>query len=467
MRMRGADARRGPRGWSARLERDSRRERSGRREGGGRCDSRLDRTGRRWIGCRRAWLLSGLLLIVLGAGCGRSGESAAGRADSTKAAADTSRTETRQERAIKVEVAEVRRGDLVIPIRADGAIRTPRSVEVRTKVGGELLEMLVRDGDRVRAGQLLARIDPRELALQLEEARQRHVQALSVLAAEGDTSTANHAAMAEFVARREALEARLERGEIDAEAFSTQLLDLELTALGQGAFRRQLTESRTGLAEARLSEERARLSLEYTEIRAPFAGIVEGATAVRGEILGVGARICRLYDNDRLEAVVNVLEADLGNLETGRPALLAIPAAGDTLAATVDVVSPRLDEGSRTCEVLIRFRNDRGRYLPGMFVRAEIAGWVYTDRLQVPKEAVLVRDDRPLVFKVQGDRAQWLYVDTGLENEEWVEITGVHSGGSLVPGEHVVVSDHLTLAHEAKLDVQRTRPPRDRWASGS
>jgi len=61
-------------------------------------------------------------------------------------------------------------------------------------------------------------------------------------------------------------------------------------------------------------------------------------------------------------------------------------------------------------------------------------------------------------------RAQWLYVDTGLENSEWIEILKVHSGGSLADGESVVVSDHLTLAHEAKLKIRKTVTASDRWA---
>jgi multidrug efflux pump subunit AcrA (membrane-fusion protein) len=55
-------------------------------------------------------------------------------------------------------------------------------------------------------------------------------------------------------------------------------------------------------------------------------------------------------------------------------------------------------------------------------------------------------------------------VTTGLQNDQWVEILEVHSGGSLAPGEQVVVSDHLTLSHEALISVRKTVPPQDRWA---
>ena len=178
---------------------------------------------------------------------------------------------------------------------------------------------------------------------------------------------------------------------------------------------------------------------------------------------GLGEVVGALFNNDKLEAAVNVLEADLGNLMEGRPVLLAVPATGDTLKVAVDVISPTLDQTTRTCEVLVRFDNPDGRLRPGMFVRAEIAGIVFPDKLLAPKEALLIRDDRPLVFKRDGDRALWHYVDVGLQNDDWVEILRVHSGGTLAPGDQVVVSDHLTLAHEAKIKVGKTVAPHDKW----
>ena len=55
-------------------------------------------------------------------------------------------------------------------------------------------------------------------------------------------------------------------------------------------------------------------------------------------------------------------------------------------------------------------------------------------------------------------------MDTGRENSEWIEILKVHSGGSLAAGESVVITNHLTLAHEAKLKIKKTRDMPDRWA---
>lgn len=414
-----------------------------------------------------------LLGAVVGgwAGCGGGGKDGAA-ADSTAAAeaaadkADSNaagEAEEEKEKAIKVNVQQVRQGDLVMPVYADGAIRTPQAVQIKTKVGGELREVLVRDGDRVRPGQVLARIDPREYEIALEESRYRHLQALSQMAAEADTFTTNDAAVRDFTAASEELEGLLAAGTVTRREYEDRLFALEMTALQNGAFREAVFQQRTGLAEARTAEERARLNLEYTTVRAPFAGIVQGLDMVAGGNVAAGFQVCTIYNNENLEALVNVLEADLGDLEAGRPVLLAVPATGDTLRTKVDVISPSLDQATRTCGILIRFGNPKGRLRPGMFVRAEIAGVIHRDNLLVPKEAVLLRDNRPLVFKRDGDRALWLYVDTGLQNDDWVQILGVHSGGTLVPGDEVVVSDHLTLAHEAKISVRKSVPPADKW----
>ena len=409
-----------------------------------------------------------LVTALFFSGCGRNDDGDGAAADSTAAdtsAADTTSTVVKKEKAIKVNAGLVRNGKLVQPVYADGVLRTTQRVEIRSKLGGELVSVRVRDGQRVRAGQLLASLDSREYRLALEESRYRHIQALSEIAAEGEEQVADQEALTAFVEQRDALQALQARREITEEQFRARLLDLELASLKEGAFRQDTFAQRTGLADARIAEERAKLNLEYTEIRAPFAGVISGFVVVKGENMSVGQALCFITDDTELEAVVNVLEADLGDLTEGRAALVAVPAVDDTIRAIVDVISPVLDETSRTCECIIRFPNHERRYRPGMFVRAEIAARIHDDRLMVPRNAVLIRDDRPLVFKVTDEpRAQWLYVDTGLENSEWVEILKVHSGGSLADGEKVVVGDHLTLAHEAKLSIRKTVPTSDRWA---
>jgi multidrug efflux pump subunit AcrA (membrane-fusion protein) len=144
-----------------------------------------------------------------------------------------------------------------------------------------------------------------------------------------------------------------------------------------------------------------------------------------------------------------------------------IPALGDTIDVTVDVISPQFDRASRTCDVLLRLKNVDGKVRPGMFVRAIVAGERFDDRLLVPKEAILTRDGRPLLFKVVDDRARWLYLKLGKENDNVVEVERVLQGGTLGPDDLVVVADHLTLSHDAKVKVKTVLPVQNPWGGRS
>jgi multidrug efflux pump subunit AcrA (membrane-fusion protein) len=175
------------------------------------------------------------------------------------------------------------------------------------------------------------------------------------------------------------------------------------------------------------------------------------------------SKVADLIDNRNIEAAVAVLESDLRGLERGRPALLEVPAVGETLRVEVDVISPDIDPDSRTCQVLLRFESD-GRVRPGMFVRTAIAGDILPDKILVPREAILTREGRPLLFKIEDDRAKWVYVRLGLANDRFVEIERVLQGGPLDPGTLVVVSDHLTLTHEAKVKVKQVVESPSLWA---
>jgi len=132
------------------------------------------------------------------------------------------------------------------------------------------------------------------------------------------------------------------------------------------------------------------------------------------------------------------------------------------------VVDPEVSAESRTCRVLMRLRSEDRRVKPGMFVRASIAGEILPDRLLVPREAILTRDGRPVVFKVVEGRSQWVYVQLGRQNDRLVEIVRIDQGGPLDPGTEVIISNHLTMTHNAKIKIKETLEVPDPWGtSGS
>lgn len=422
------------------------------------------------------FLLLGLTLGLIGLhGCGgqdgdrTAGDSTAvaeegGSGENGAAAADSNVTV--RKKPISVNVSSVRRGELIHAVLAEGMLKARKETEIKSELSGILDRLLVDDGEEIRAGELIAILDQREYRAALEEARARHLTALSELAVNLELDLSGETdqdARSAYRRQLESLRDDLDAGHLSPSEFRSRSLSLELSALQEGAFRRDLLEARTGFSEAKAAEERAMLNLERTEIRAPFDGTIADLVPVAGERVYGGQVLCCLVNTRDLEAEVHVLESDLGTLGVGYPALLTIPAVEQTLPVRVSVVNPRIDTASRTCKVLFRFGNASPRIRPGMFVRAEIATQILPDKLLVPKEAVLERDKRPLVFKVAGEIAQWVYVQTGDRNDLYVEITGVAPGTTLEAGDQVVVSDHLTLAHEALIDVRKSVTPGDVW----
>ena len=390
-----------------------------------------------------------LLLLILGlaaGGCGGGGGTDGGAADSsavdTTASAEKPKKKKKKPKRASVTVAEATRSQLVLPIHAEGTVRALRETDIRPEIAGRVAKIDVDEGERVRKGQVLLRLDARDYELALEEARSNILQALSTLALEQD---------------------------VEGESGDRSLLDMEgdldarLDALRRGEYRAEIAAARTGVAAAEAAEHRAHLNLERCELKAPFDGVVTGLTLAPGEWVSGGQTLFRLVDDINLEAQVNVLESDLGDLETDRPALLAFPALGETLQVKVDVISPSLDTESRSCPTLLRLDNRSGRVKPGMFTRAAIAGEILSERLLVPREAILTRDGRPLVFKVEDNITQWLYVELGDRNEQFVEIERVLQGGKLEPGDKVVVTNHLTLTHGAQVKIKRTLRPQSAW----
>lgn len=412
-----------------------------------------------------------LLLVLSVIGCGTdatTAEDPTAEGTSTETAGSTESAEpktSRRETSTTVSTALVMRRDLVLPVKAEGRIRARHTSEIKFERAGRIDRISVQEGQRVHRGQILVELDDRELRLSLEEAMSRYLQGLGQLAVEEDGYREDKDAERTLDKQRAELEKRERAGEITRQERLDLELELGMSAVRDGAYRRELLEVRSGVAAARAEAARLRIELERTEVRAPFAGVISGLDLNQGEKVQVGQTFCRLVDDVNVEAAVGVLESDLSVVTVGKPALLEVPALGQSIPLTVDVIDPEVAVDSRTCRVLLRLRGDEQRVKPGMFVRAWIAGEIVPDRLLVPRQAIVTRDGRPVLFKVEDDRALWVYVQLGRQNDQLVEIARVDQGGPLEPGTQVIVSNHLTMTHEAKIKVKETIEVPDLWSS--
>jgi multidrug efflux pump subunit AcrA (membrane-fusion protein) len=123
-------------------------------------------------------------------------------------------------------------------------------------------------------------------------------------------------------------------------------------------------------------------------------------------------------------------------------------------------VNPVVDPVSHVGRTTVRLSNPGARILPGMHARVRIAGRLFEDRVSVPKEAIVERSRREVVFVFEPDsegsdtgRAKWRYVTTGLENEDAVEIVPSEETDMLEEGEIVLVGGHTTLTHDAMVRI--------------
>jgi HlyD family secretion protein len=372
-----------------------------------------------------AGLASGVLWRLQGTDEGRDGTS--------RSAADSVREQVRSETspfafssevAVPVKGARVRRDTFVLWVEAEGSAEAFRRTVLRAQVEGDVEAVPVREGRRVAAGALVARLDSAPHALDLRARR-----------AERERALAEYRSM--LIGEEE----------------------LGLTAEEREERRRQ-ARARSGLARAEVDLEKARYELEATRIRAPFAGQLAGVAVSPGDRLAPGDSVAAVLDLSRLEVEVRVLQEQVPHLAPGRRARVRFTALpGETFTGRMVSVNPVVEHSSGRVRVTVRLDNPEARVLPGMHATAEIAGRRHPDRIFVPRDALVERDRRQVLFLFEPEetgaatgRAQWRYVATGLESDRYVEVLPEREGDEVPEaGAVVLVDGHTTLAHDARV----------------
>ncbi len=326
--------------------------------------------------------------------------------------------------AIAAEGSPVQLGTLVLSVTAAGQADAWRRAVVTAEVAGRVAQVPVRESDAVGGGQLLVALDGVDRQLALDEAR-------AVL--------------------REA------EGQYREQLLFDGDLPEDVRAERESAAR-----LKSGLERAEIGLRKAQLDLERTRIRAPFAGRVASIGVLPGQLVGQGAELMTVVALDPIKVQVQALEGELAHLAPGGAAEIRFSAFPDEVfAGRIETINPLVDEDTRTAKVTVLVPNPGGRVLPGMYARVKLEAQRLPDRVLVPREAILERDRRTMLFVHEDGRAKWRYVTTGLENEAYVEIVESPETDMVSPGEVVLTGGHFTLTHDA-----RVRLVEDRRAEG-
>ncbi|MFC1531014.1 efflux RND transporter periplasmic adaptor subunit [Gemmatimonadota bacterium] len=349
--------------------------------------------------------------------------------DSESATVDSARAEARSTAAatafatgvaVPVEGAVVERGTFILWVSAEGQAAALRIAPLHAQVAGPVIDVSVREGAFVSAGDIIARIDPAEYELARKEAQGALEQA--------------EASYQDLTLGDETIE------------------DPELLEVRQAQAR-----IRSGLAGAEARLEQAVYEVEKTMIRAPYSGRVANLVVDVGTRLSMNDSIATIVDLSSVDVDVQVLESEIAVLDVGRDATVTFTAfPGEEVRAQVVTVNPVVDPVSHVGRATVRLRNPGARILPGMHANVRIAGRLFEDRVSVPKEAIVERSRREVVFVFEPEsegastgRAKWRYVTTGLENEDAIEVVPSEDTDALAEGEIVLIGGHTTLTHDA------------------
>lgn len=365
-----------------------------------------------------------------------------------------------------VDVALARKGDLVKRLNTNGLIRAKREVEIVARVSGEITSTTIRNGRYVTKGDILLKIDDRGYQLAYEKTSTALLSAqieyrtlTSSPFLEGADSLKIKEGMKESLKKYSEAEKKFKIGLLSREEFLRAQREFEADQTYYGTHRNDVIANKSGLSQAREAYELAKMNLEWTEIRAQFAGYVADFDLVPGMQVQIGKTLLKLVDVSSLLVDVEVLESEIGKIKVGRKAEVSVNAyPKEKFYGTIQTINPLVDSKSKTIKVTVELKDGRPvgsieagaiKLRPGMFTTVRLETDIFKDRFLVPKEALLVRDQRTLVFVAEGNLAKWHYVDVGEENEEFIEIIS-----GIAAGDTVIVGGHYTLAHDARVKVQ-------------
>ncbi len=363
---------------------------------------------------------------------------------------------------VEVKTARAFMGELVQYITASGVTESFHEIEIKPIIGGRVLQAPVRDGQTIGKGALLVQLDDREYRIAHQEARAKlfNAQAEYALRKQESGFSPENADILHSTNGFEKQEARYQtakekfrQGRLPEDDFQKIEREYQAAQVLSGQKRDELMAQKSGLPAAETQYAKTEYQLENCRIRAPFAGVIGDVAVHPGEIVSPGQTLLRLVNLNRLKLKLEVLESELGNIRLNERIAAKFAAFPDTLfAGKIIGVNPTINPQTRATTVIAEISNPQHLLKSGMFASVRIAVRRYANRLLVPRDAVVERDRRKLVFIVREGKAFWCYVDTGLENDDYIEV--VSSAFDLKPGEPVIIDGHFALAHNAAVEVQ-------------
>ena len=334
-----------------------------------------------------------LLLLLTLASC--SGKGDKDRTWAEGAAND----EDRKEEAVPVDVVALERGTIESALRFSATLEAERDVRVLAEAQRQVVELRVEEGDSVRAGALLIRLQDDEQRSALNKA--------------------------EIELRQATRELNRQKSLFEQNLVSEQIFNDTASAFDQ----------------AEIAVDDARRNLTYTEVRAPFAGVVTERLVNVGDYVTLNQPLFRIIDFDSIVARIYVPQKELPSLVPGLSARVTADAVGGaSLAGTVDRIAPVVDPGTGTVKVTLAIPRQQG-LRPGLYVEVELVTAVHELALLLPKRAVVYDNDQLFVFRMGDERrVERIKIQPVLE-----DVNNIEPSSGLSEGDQIVVAGQASL----------------------
>jgi HlyD family secretion protein len=383
-----------------------------------------------------------------------------------------SKKEQAVEPEVTVQAAKVEKQSIRQVVRTEAVLFPKNQAAITPKVVAPVKTFYVNRGSRVRAGQLLAVLENRDLAAAETENKGSYQQAEANYGIETSSALPEEWQKAEYdlKAAKEAYDAQqkiydsrkklYEEGALPRKDFDSSLVALtqaksqyeiasmHMAALQNAGKKQQLKSAEGQLASAKGKYEGAAAQLAYSEVRSPIDGVVTDRPTYTGETPAPGVPLLTVMDTSSVIAKAHIPQDQAVQLKPGDTATVLAP--GDIqVVGKVSLVSPALDPNSTTVEVWVEAPNPDGRLRPGTTVTLEMIASTLNDAIVVPSSALLkTPEGATTVMIVKDGHAHQVEVEAGVRENDLVQITK-----GLAGGETVIVRGSYGLPDKTKVKI--------------
>src|SRR6266478_3099100 len=386
---------------------------------------------------------------------------------------------------VSVKVAKAEQGNIAAQVGAVGTIWPREKADVGAKISAQIKKMALLKNKVVRAGEVIALLESRDLqtqrseavaALNQERANERSVTTGTIPQTNAQDQKALRDARAKAVTARATFERRqvlYEKGGISKKDLESSQLDLttdenELRLAEQTVTLRatSLNPNDRALAAARVAQAQQHLAtldaqLSYATIRAPITGIVTDQFQYEGEFAAAGGKLVTIADISEVIVKAPFADTVVAQLKVGDPAtVLPTDTTGEAMAGKVTLISRSNDPLNRTIEVWVTLANGAGKLRANGAAQVTISANSKTDAVVVPASAVTLdasnANEGTVMVVDDASVAHETKVTVGIRTKDKMEITSGLQGG-----ETVVIEGNFSLADGTKVEVAKDEPAAD------